>query len=69
MEVEQKLELNKDDDTALKLKADLSKPDSNWEYRVVEGVDLIHYAKKIYVPKTLKDFVKRLCNPSNMYLN
>ena len=53
MEVEQKLELNKDDDMALKLKANLSKPDSQWEYPVVEGVSLIHYAKKIYAPKIL----------------
>ena len=57
VEVEQKLELNKDDDTALKLRADLSKPYSHCEYRVVEGVNFIHFAKKIYVPKTLRQHV------------
>ena len=68
VEVEQKLELNKDDDTALKLKADLSKPDSQWDYRVVEGVSLIHFAKKIHVPKALRQRVLNwyhhyLCHP------
>ena len=68
VEVEQKLELNKDDDTALKLKADLSKPDSQWEYRVLEGVSLIRYTKKIDVPRTLRQPVLNwyhhyLCQP------
>ena len=52
VEVEQKLELN----TAAGaiITTALNDPDSQWEYKdVEEGVRLIHYCKKIYVPKTL----------------
>ena len=66
VEVEQKLELN----TAAGeiIKAALLDAKSQWDYRHVEGIKLIHFAKKIYVPKTLRKRILEwyhhyLCHP------
>ena len=53
VEVEQKLELNLDNEQAIKTKAALSKPDSQWNHKIVEGINLIHHKDKIYVHKRL----------------
>jgi hypothetical protein len=53
VEAEQKLELNKESST--KIRADLEdKANSNWKYKPVEGINLVHYRDKIYVPKILR---------------
>lgn len=54
VEVEQKLELNSTTVEAIELRATLLDPKSQWEYTEVEGINLIHYCKKIYVPKSLR---------------
>jgi hypothetical protein len=66
VEVEQKLELN----TAAGeiINAALLDAKSQWDYRHVEGIKLIHFAKKIYVPKTLRKRILEwyhhyLCHP------
>ena len=66
VEVEQKLELN----TAAGelINTALNDPESQWEYKDVEGVQLIHYCNKIYVPKTLRKRTLKwyhhyLCHP------
>ena len=66
VEVEQKLELA----TAAGaiISAALLNPESQWDYQDVEGVKLIHYCKRIYVPKTLRKrtlewYHHYLCHP------
>ena len=66
VEVEQKLELN----TAqgITTRAALAEPNSQWEHKDVEGISLIHFCKKIYVPKTLRKRTLKwyhhyLCHP------
>ena len=54
VEVEQKLELNSTTVEAIELRTALLDPKSQWEYTEVEGINLIHYCKKIYVPKSLR---------------
>ena len=66
MEVEQKLELNLV--AGAIITTVLNNPKSQWEYKDVEGVRLIHYCKKIYVPKTLRKrtlewYHHYLCHP------
>jgi len=54
VEVEQKLELNSTTTQAIELRTALLDPKSQWEYKEVKGINnLIHYCKKIYVPKSL----------------
>ena len=65
VEVEQKLELNTDNEQAIELKAALSKSDSKWKYQEVEGIKIIHFNDKIYVPKSLR---KRVLNWYHHYL-
>ena len=52
MEEEQKLQLNSNNLQATTIKAVSSKPDSQWVYKVVEGLRLTHYNDKIYVSKS-----------------
>ena len=66
VEVEQKLELNTA--AGITIKAALLDTKSQWDYRDVEGIKLIHFAKKIYVPKTLRKrtlewYHHYLCHP------
>ena len=66
VEVEQKLELNTA--AGMTIKAALLDTKSQWDYRDVEGIKLIHFAKKIYVPKTLRKrtlqwYHRYLCHP------
>ena len=48
VDVEKKLELNSNSSDAPEIQAFLLKPNSQWEYKEVEGVRLIHYYNKIY---------------------
>mgnify|MGYP007058482871 CR=1 FL=1 len=66
VEVEQKLELN----TAAGaiISTALNDPKSQWEYKDVEEVKLIHFSNRIYVPKTLRKrtldwYHHYLCHP------
>ena len=66
VEVEQKLELNTAAG-AIILTA-LNDPKSQWEYKDVEEVKLIHFSNRIYVPKTLRKrtldwYHHYLCHP------
>ena len=68
VEVEQKLELNNDSPHTVEMTTALSNPDSQWEYKEVEGINLIHYNDKIHVPKNLRSRVLNwyhhyLCHP------
>ena len=54
VEVEQKLELNSVAGEIINTA--LNNPKSQWEYKDVEGAQLIHFCNRIYVPKT---FCKR----------
>jgi hypothetical protein len=69
VEEEQKLELNKTNDKQIKdIISGLKNPDSQWEYKVVEGFKLIHVHNKIYVPKSLREralnwYHHYLCHP------
>ena len=47
-------ELNSTTVEAIELRTALLDPKSQWEYKEVEGINLIHYCKKIYVPKSLR---------------
>ena len=66
MEVEQKLELNTA--AGMIIKAALLDMKSQWDYRDVEGIKLIHFAKKFHVPRTLRKrtlewYHHYLCHP------
>ena len=66
VEVEQKLELNTA--AGITTKAALLDTKSQWDYREVEGIKLIHFAKKIHVPRTLRNrtlewYHHYLCHP------
>ena len=52
VEVEQKLGL--DTEAGEIIAAALLDPKSQWDYQDAEGVKLVHYCKKFYVPKTLR---------------
>ena len=52
MEEEQKLQLNSNNLQATTIKTVSSKPDSQWVYKVVEGLCLTHHNDKIYVSKS-----------------
>jgi hypothetical protein len=66
VEVEQKLELNTVAGEIIN--AALNNPKSQWEYKDVEGAQLIHFCNRIYVPKTLRKRALKwyhhyLCHP------
>ena len=58
MEAEQKLELQSGSST--KIRTDLNKANSDWKYNTVEGINLVHFCDRIYVPKTLRGRVIKL---------
>ena len=51
VEAEQKLEPQ--DESSTNIRIDLNKANSNWKYKLYEGINLVHYRNKIYVPKTI----------------
>ena len=55
MEAEQKLELQAE--LITNIRTNNSKGNPNWKYKTVEGINLIHYHDRIYVPKTLRKYV------------
>ena len=56
VEAEQKLELKQE--MSHSLRADFNDTNSNtWCYKEVEGINLIHYRDRIYIPKTLRKHV------------
>ena len=64
VEAEQKLELEQE--TSHQLRDDLNDTNSNtWCYKEVEGINLIHYRDRVYVPKTL---CKRVLQWYHQYL-
>ena len=68
VEVAQKLELNDQSKQTSEMRTALDDPNSSWDYREVEGVKLLHFSEKIYVPKSLRNKVitwyhHYLCHP------
>ena len=51
VEEEHNLELQAD--LITNIRKNLNKSNSDWKYKPVEGIDLIQYRKRIYVPQTL----------------
>lgn len=52
VEAEQKLELQKKSSKQMNL--ELARKSSEWKYTMVEGINLVHYRDRVYVPKTLR---------------
>ena len=40
-------------ESSTNIRTDLNKANSNWKYKPVEGINLVHYRDMIYAPKTL----------------
>ena len=63
VEAEQKLELQTESSTNIKI--DINKANYDWKYNTVEDINLVHYRNMIYVPQTLH---KRVLKWHNSYL-
>ena len=55
MEVEQNLELQGESST--NITAGINKANSDWKYKTVKGINLVHYCDRIYVPQNLSKLV------------
>ena len=55
MDEEQKLELQSE--SSNNIGTDLNKANSDWKYKTVKGINLVHYCDRMYVPKTIRKYV------------
>ena len=56
MEAEHKMDLHTESST--NIRNDPQKANSNWNYKPVEGINLLHYLDRISVPQTLQKLVQ-----------
>ena len=63
--VEAKHNIELQDVSSNKIRTNLNKSNSDWKYKLVEGINLFHYCNMIYVPQTLR---KRVLKGYHCYL-